>query len=302
MTNPQVILADAHALVRSTPKSMRRKPILEWLGLPLNTRWEKAQPVIKAKIVQARRNNDNASAAIFSQAQAFLKRTLLRTCRKCKVATKPWSHGFCGVCCSKAHMIAATVLLAATGSYAQVPVPWPTAPDAGSKGATTLSVQPSVAAVVLPPTTVTNLISWQPGGVVSLYKTTDLKTWTFITNSTSPVRVVTSSPSEYYRAKLPTGVNISLNTNGLTCDGITLDTGWQESIDGMYVYWRESTATNISTMTVGKVLAFTITNLLPGKTYEISWETFIGYKRSNCRSSTSYTVPYFKPRLMVTRQ
>lgn len=61
-------------------RRMTTRRCLRFLGLPWGTRFEVASAVLKAQLVSARRNQDEAGQRLISQIKAFLKRNLRRTC------------------------------------------------------------------------------------------------------------------------------------------------------------------------------------------------------------------------------
>jgi hypothetical protein len=65
--------------------SREKGELLASLGLPGTARWGDAAPLVKARIVEARGAGDAGLAAAWSEAQAFLKRVLNRTCAGCGV-------------------------------------------------------------------------------------------------------------------------------------------------------------------------------------------------------------------------
>jgi len=69
-------------LTKSKPRFSKRS-ILKFLGLPFQTRWQDAEPVLRDRIVSARRDQDEDRAKMFSGIKAFLKRNLNRSCQIC---------------------------------------------------------------------------------------------------------------------------------------------------------------------------------------------------------------------------
>jgi len=67
-------------LTKSKPRFSKRS-ILKFLGLPFQTRWQEAEPIIRDRIVAARRDHDDDRAKMFSGIKAFLKRNLKRSCQ-----------------------------------------------------------------------------------------------------------------------------------------------------------------------------------------------------------------------------
>ena len=67
-------------LTKSKPRFSKRS-ILKFLGLPFQTRWQEAEPILRDRIVAARRDHDEDRAKMFSGIKAFLKRNLKRSCQ-----------------------------------------------------------------------------------------------------------------------------------------------------------------------------------------------------------------------------
>ena len=58
-----------------------KRSILKFLGMPFQTRWHEAEPILRDRIVAARRDHDEDRAKMFSGIKAFLKRNLKRSCQ-----------------------------------------------------------------------------------------------------------------------------------------------------------------------------------------------------------------------------
>lgn len=65
-----------------TGKTATRRA-LEMLGLPFPSRWESAAPLLKLKIIEARKSGDELASREWSEVKAYLKSTLYRSCIVC---------------------------------------------------------------------------------------------------------------------------------------------------------------------------------------------------------------------------
>jgi hypothetical protein len=82
--------------IRSFRVPIRKRALLRSLQLPFDAKWDAAQPIIRQKIIKARRENRDEDAIYWSQAKEFLKRNLYRTCT-CGV-TIPGRQRHCMAC------------------------------------------------------------------------------------------------------------------------------------------------------------------------------------------------------------
>lgn len=93
-----------------------------WLGLPGARRYREVHPVIKERLITARRSGNDAEASRLSELAEFLKRKMLKGCRVCDVSISNGSRGFC-----RLHWRAAglALLLCVSGCATRKDTEWP---------------------------------------------------------------------------------------------------------------------------------------------------------------------------------